>query len=123
MQNILTTIQKRETSVAIQIQRKREKKIRDGRSTNTSDNCFVFEERLESPEFKGILFNCRKNLQEKVTEYFNLAQDTRNMQIKGDNQLEELEISGEVMLDRFDEYEKKINELQNEVSSLKERID
>ena len=100
------------------------KKIRDGRSTNTTDNCFVFEEGLESPECKGIIFNCRKNLQEKVTEYFNLTQDTRNMQIKGDNQLEELKISGEVMLDRFDEYEKKIiNELQNEVSSLKERID
>ena len=52
------------------------------------------------------------------------------MQIKGDKQLEELKSSVEVMSDKFDEYEKDwkekekiINGLQNEVSSLKERID
>ena len=52
------------------------------------------------------------------------------MQIKGDKQLEELKSSVEVMSDKFDEYkkdpkekEKIINGLQNEVSSLKERID
>ena len=52
------------------------------------------------------------------------------MQIKGDNQLEDLKSSVEVMSDKFDKYEKdrkekeKIgNGLQNEVSSWKERID
>ena len=52
------------------------------------------------------------------------------MQIKGDKPLEELKSSVEVMSDKFDEYEKDrkekekiINGLQNEVSSLKERID
>ena len=50
------------------------------------------------------------------------------MHIKGDKQLEELKSSVEVMSDKFDEYEKDrkekiINELQNEVSFLKERID
>ena len=50
------------------------------------------------------------------------------MQIKGDKQLEELKSSVEVMSDKFDEYEKDrkgkkiISGLQNEVSSLKERI-
>ena len=97
---------------------------------STTDNCDVFEEGLESPECKEILFNCLRNLQEKVTEIFNLAQDTRNMQIKGDKQIEELKSSVEVMSDKFDEFEKDrkekeklINGLQNEVSSLKERID
>ena len=109
---------------------KKKKKIRDGSSASTTDNCGVFEEGLESPECKEILFNCLRNLQEKVTEIFNLAQDTRNMQIKGDKQLEELKSSVEVMSDKFDEYEKdwkdkeKIkNGLQNGFSSLKERID
>ena len=106
------------------------KKIRDGSSASNTDNCDVFEEGLESPECKEILFNCLRNLQEKVTEIFNLAQDTKNMQIKGDKQLEELKSSVEVMSDKFDEYEKDrkekekiINGLQNEVSFLKERID
>ena len=74
---------------------KERKKIRDGSSASTIDNCDVFEEGLESPECKEIFFNCLRNLQEKVTEIFNLAQDTRNMQIKGDKQLEELKSSVE----------------------------
>ena len=45
-------------------------------------------------------------MHEKVTEIFNLAQDTRNMQIKGDKQLEDLKSSVEVMSDKFDKYEK-----------------
>ena len=79
------------------------KKIRDASSASTADNCDVFIEGLESPECKEILFNCLRNLQEKVTEIFNLAQDTRNMQIEGDKQLEELKNSVEVISDKFDE--------------------
>ena len=101
----MTRIPKRETSVAIQIQ-KRRKKIRGGSSARTTDNSDVFEEGLESTECKEILFDCLRNLQEKITEIFNLAQDTKNMQIKGDKQLEELKSSAEVMSDKFDEYEK-----------------
>ena len=106
------------------------KKIRDSSYASTTDNYDIFEEELESPKCKEITFDCLRNLQEKVTKIFNLAQNTRNMQIKGDKQLEELKSSVEVMSDKFDEYEKDrkekekiINGLQNEVSSLKERID
>ena len=42
--NILTRIQKRETSVAVQLQMKRERP--------STDNCDVFEEDLGSPECK-----------------------------------------------------------------------
>ena len=82
------------------------KKIRDGSSATTTDNCDVIEEGLESPECKKILFKCLRYLQEKVTEIFNLAQDTKNMQIQDDKQLEELKRSAEAMSDKFDEYEK-----------------
>ena len=82
------------------------KKIIDGSSVSTTDNCDVFEEGLELPECKEILFNCLRDLREKVTEIFNLTQDTRNMQIKGDKQLKELIRSVEVMSEKFDEYEK-----------------
>ena len=49
------------------------KKIRGGSFASTTDNCDVFEEVLESPECKEILFNCLINLQEKVTEIVNLV--------------------------------------------------
>ena len=45
-------------------------------------------------------------MQEKVTEIFNLAWDTRNKDIKGDKQLEELKSSIAVISGKFDEYKK-----------------
>ena len=89
--------------MAIQIHKK--KKTRDGSPASSTGNWDVFKEGLESPKCKEILFNCLKNLQEKVTEIYNLGHDTRNIQIKGDKQLEELKQSVEVMSDKFDECE------------------
>ena len=107
--------------MAIQIQRKTEKKkIRDGSSASTTDNCGVFEEGLESPECKEILFNCLRNLQEKVTEILNLVQDMRDIQIKGDRQLEELKSSVEVMSGKFDEYKKDQKEKEKNHKWIKE---
>lgn len=80
--------------------------IRDGSSASTTDNCYVFEERLEPPEFKEILFNWLRNVQEKVAQIYNLVQDTRNIQIKGGKQLEELESYVQVTSSKFDEYKK-----------------
>ena len=98
------------------------KKIRDGSSGSTRDSCDALEEGIESPLCKVILFSYLRNLQKKVTETFTLAQDTRNVQIKCRKQLE-------VSSDKFDEKKKDrkekgkiINGLQNEVSSLLERI-
>ena len=98
----------------------RKKKIRDGSSASTTDNCGVFEEGLESPECKEILFNCLRNLQEKVTEILNLVQDMRDIQIKGDRQLEELKSSVEVMSGKFDEYKKDQKEKEKNHKWIKE---
>ena len=68
---------KRHISVDLN-QEKERKKIRDGSYASSTDNCDVFEVDLKSPECKEI-FNCFKNLQEKVTEINNLGHDTRNM--------------------------------------------
>ena len=105
------------------------KKIRDGSSGSTRDSCDALEEGIESPLCKVILFSYLRNLQKKVTETFTLAQDTRNVQIKCRKQLEKLKSSVEVSSDKSDEKKKDrkekgkiINGLQNEVSSLLERI-
>ena len=75
------------------------KKIREDSSPSSTDNCDIFEEGLEPPECKEILFNCLKKLQEKVTEIYNLGHYTRNMEIKSDKQLEQRKKS----VDKFDE--------------------
>ena len=38
------------------------KKIRDGSCASTTDNCDVFKEGLESPEWKEILFHCLREI-------------------------------------------------------------
>ena len=43
-------------------------------------------------------------MQEKVAQIYNLVQDTRNIQIKGGKQLEELESYVQVTSSKFDEY-------------------
>ena len=101
------TSKKRDLSGDSNLEEER-KTIRDGSSVSTTDNCDVFEESLE----------CK----EKVTEIFNLAQDTKNRQIKGDKQLVELKSSVEVMPDKFDEYEKDPKEKENIINGLQNEV-
>ena len=44
------------------------RKIRDGSSASTIDNCDIYKDRLESPKFKEILFICLRNLQKNTIE-------------------------------------------------------
>lgn len=99
-QNILTRI---ETSVAIEIQRK---KISEMVVLQVPQTIVMSLKKDEPPEFKEILFNWLRNMQEKVAQIYNLVQDTRNIQIKGGKQLEELESYVQVTSSKFDEYKK-----------------
>ena len=67
-------------------------------------------------------------MQENGTEIYNLEHDTRNIQIKDDKQLEDLNKSVQLMSNKIDVYEedckekeKIIDSLQWEVSCLKEK--
>ena len=67
-------------------------------------------------------------MQENGTEIYNLEHDRRNIQIKDDKQLEDLNKSVQLMSDKFDVYEedckekeKIIDSLQCEVSCWKEK--
>ena len=70
-----------------------------------------------------------KTLEVKISEIYNLSNDTSSMQVKGDKQLADLTKSVKFMSEKFGEFEKYrkekekiINSLKQEVNSLKERV-
>ena len=102
------------------------KKPREGSSGSYTEEADVFEEGVESPDSRKVLFNCLNNLEQKMNDLYMLANNNKEMQIKGDKQLIDLTSSAEFLTSKFDQLEKKrnekddlINSLQIEVSSLK----
>ena len=88
-----------------------------------------FEEGVESADFRKVLFNCLKNLEEKMNDIYLLPNNNKEMQIKGDKQLIDFTSSVELWISKFDELEKErkekdelINSLQIEVFSLKVEV-
>ena len=58
----------------------------------------------------------------KISEIYNLSNDTRSMQIKGDKQLADLTQSVKVMSEKFDKFEKDCKEKEKIVDSLKQEF-
>ena len=88
--------------------------------------CYLFYiKRHAIADCRKVLFNCLKNLEQKMNDLYMLANSSKEMQITGDKQLTELTSSVEFLTSKFDEIEKErkekdelINSLQIEVSSL-----
>ena len=102
------------------------KKPREGSSGSYTNEADIFEEDVESVDCREILFNCLKNLEEKMNDLYLLANSNKEMQIKDDKQLIDLTSSVEFLTSKFDDLERKrkekdelINSLQIEVCSLK----
>ena len=105
------------------------KKPREGSLGSYTEEADVFEEGAESADCRKVLFNCLRNLEQKMNDLYMLANSNKEIQIKGDKQLIELTSSVEFLTSKFDELEKErkekdelINSLQIEVSSLKVEI-
>ena len=99
-------------------------KPREGSSGSYTDEV-IFEEGVEPADRRKVLFNCSKNLEEKMNDLYMLANSNKEMQIKGDKQLNDLTSSVEFLTSKLDELERErkekdelINSLQIEVSSL-----
>ena len=86
------------------------KKPREGSSGRYTDEANIFEEGVESADCRKVLFNCLKNLEEKMNDLYMLANSNKEMQIKGDKQLIDLTSSVEFLTSKFDELERKIKE-------------
>ena len=61
-----------------------------------------------------------KTLEVKISEIYNLSNDTRSMQIKGGKQLADLTQSVKLMSQKFDEFEKDRKEKKKIIKSLKQ---
>ena len=97
-------------------------------SKETSDNTDVLAEGIVSPRCASILYDCLKNLELKITEIYELSSSTKDAQIKGAKQLEDVSESIKFINEKFEEYEadrkqkeKEIAELKEDLMSLKEK--
>ena len=61
-------------------------------------------------------------LEVKMSEIYNLSNDTRSMQIIGDKQLADLTQSVKLMSEKFDEFEKDRKEKEKIITSLKQEV-
>ena len=105
------------------------KKPREGSSGSYTDEADIFEEDVESADSREMLFNCLKNLEEKMNDLYLLANSNKEMQIKADKQIFDLTSSVKFLTSKFDELERErkekdelINILQIDFSSLKVEV-
>ena len=105
------------------------KKPREGSSGSYTNEADIFDEGVESADCQKVLFNCLKNLEEKMNNFYMLTNSNKEMQVKGDKQLIDLTSSVNFLISTFDELERErkrkdelINNLQIEVSSIKVEV-
>ena len=101
------------------------KKPREDSSGSYTDKADILEEGF-SADCRKVLFNCLKNLEQKINDLYMLANINKEMGTKGDKQLIDLTSSVEFLTFEFNELEKErkekhelINSLQIQVSFLK----
>ena len=94
------------------------------------DDTDVFTEGIDSPRCVSILCDCLKNLDKKVNEIHLLSTTTNDVQIKGTQQLKEVNHAIKFINEKFEEFEvdrrKKeweIAELKSTINSLNIRLD
>ena len=88
----------------------------------TSDDTDVFTEGIEFPRCASILYDCLKNLESKINEFYKLSSATKDAQIKGARQLEDVSESIKFINEKFDEYEADQKEKEKEIAELKEDL-
>ena len=81
------------------------KKHRDDTEISYIENPDVFSEAMKSEDCKSILYNCLKDLDRKVSDIYNLARSTQQLQIKGDSQLTDIQKTVDFLSAKFDELE------------------
>ena len=90
----------------------------------------VFSEGIDTPRCASILYDCLKNSEKKVNEIHLLSTTTNDAQIKGTQQLKEMNDTIKFINEKFEEFEadrrekeREIAELKGTINSLKVRLD
>ena len=82
------------------------KKPREGSAGSYTYEADIFEEGVESADCRKVLFNCLKNLEEKMNDLCMFTNSNKEMQIKGDKQLIDFTSLVEFLTRKFDELER-----------------
>ena len=77
-----------------------------------------FDEGVESTDCQKVLFNCLKNLEQKINDLYMVGNSNKEIQIKGDKQLINLTSSMESLTTKFDELEKERKEKDELIKNL-----
>ena len=88
----------------------------------TSDDIDVLAEGIVSPCCASILYHCLKNQESKITETYELSSSTKDAQIKGAKQLEDVSESIKFINEKFEEYEADREQKEKEIAELKEHL-
>ena len=82
----------------------------------------VFSEGIDSPRCASILYDCLKNSEKKVNEIHLLSTTTNDAQIKGTQQLKEMNDTIKFINEKFEEFEADRREKEREIAELKGTI-
>ena len=74
-------------------------------SKETNENTDVFTQTIESRRCASIFYDCLKNLESKVNEIYKFSSSTKDAQIKGARQLEDVSESIKFINEKCEEYE------------------
>ena len=86
------------------------------------DDTDVFAEGIDSPRCVSILYDCLKNLDKKVNEIHLLSTTANDAQIKGTQQLKEVNDPIKFVNEKFEELEVDRKEKEREIAELKSTI-
>ena len=88
----------------------------------TSDDTNVFTEGIKFPRCGSILYDYLKNLESKVNQIYEVSSSTKDAQIKGARQLEDVCESIKFINEKFEEYEAEQKQKEEEIAELKEDL-
>ena len=86
------------------------------------DDANGFAEGNDSPRCVSILYECLKNLDKKINEIHLLSITTNDAQIKGTQQLKEVNDATKFINEKFEEFEADRREKEREIAELKSII-
>ena len=81
-----------------------------------------FAKGLSSPDCTAILVNCIKNVEKSIVEIFSKTDETKNSQIKGEQQLLELNKTIILIFEKFSEYEREKVEIEKIMKDIQIEI-
>ena len=105
-----------------QLERKKPRESSLDLCEETGDDTNVFSEGIESPRFASILYDCLKSLDSKVNEIYVIYSSTRDVQIKGAEQLEDVSETIKFTNGKFEEYEADRKQKEKEIAKSKEDL-